>query len=119
MHRVQRFRPAVVTGENHRTMGMKMSRWDKFGAPNDRWTHGARRDCRSGWSIIASIAGELGASWSYTSSHDVFADLAAHVAGFHGMSYDLLDQHQGLVLGKADKPEPAAVVYESHVMKPQ
>lgn len=119
VHRVQRFRPAVVTAENQRIMGMKMSRWDKFGAPNDRWTHGARRDCRSGWSIIQSIAAELGANWDYSASQDVFNDLAKHVAGFHGMSYDLLDKHQGLVLGKADKPEPVGVVYESHVMKPQ
>ncbi|HBB26547.1 MAG TPA: NADH-quinone oxidoreductase subunit G, partial [Bacteroidetes bacterium] len=37
-HRVQRFEAAVVTKENMRSMGMKMSRWDKFGAPNDRWT---------------------------------------------------------------------------------
>jgi NADH-quinone oxidoreductase subunit G len=118
-HRVQHFTPAVATVENARYMGMKMSRWDKFGAPNDRWTQGERRDCRSGWRIVQAIANALGASWTYKNSADVFNDLTHHVGGFNGMSYELLDKHQGLVLGKADKPEPASVVYESHVMKPQ
>ena len=118
-HRVQHFTPAVVTLENERYMGMKMSRWDKFGAQNDRWTQGERRDCRSGWDIIQSIARVLGANWSYRKSSDVFNDLALHVSSFQGMSYSLLDKHQGLILGKASAPEPASVVYESHVMKPQ
>ncbi len=118
-HRVQRFRPAVATRENERTMGMKMSRWDKFGAPNDRWTHGQRRDCRSGWSIIQDIAKLLGADWHFKTTSEVFNHLASHVQAFHGMRYDLLDRYKGLVLGRADSPEPEHVVYESHMMKPQ
>ncbi|MFM8437251.1 MAG: 2Fe-2S iron-sulfur cluster-binding protein, partial [Candidatus Kapaibacterium sp.] len=47
--RVQHFTPAVVTAENMRRMGMKMSRLDRFGAPNDRWTQGDKRDCRQAW----------------------------------------------------------------------
>lgn len=118
LHRVQRFEAAVVTSDNQRSMGLKMSRWDKFGAPNDRWMQGARRDCKPGWRIVSLIAAALGTSWSYTSSADVFADIAKHVSAFSGMSYELLDAHQGLVLGKALQPEPAGVVYESHMMKP-
>lgn len=119
LHRVQRFEPAVVTKENLRSMGMKMSRWDKFGAPNDRWSQGEQRNCRPAWQILRSIAQNLGASWNYTSSSDVFADIAAHVQQFSGMSYELLNAYHGLVLGKASTPEPVGVVYESHVMKPQ
>ena len=119
LHRVQRFEPAVVTKENLRSMGMKMSRWDKFGAPNDRWSNGEQRDCRPAWSVLRSIAKQLGASWTYTSSSDVFADIASHVQQFNGMSYELLDAYHGLVLGKASTPDPVGVVYESHVMKPQ
>ena len=119
LHRVQRFEPAVVTKENLRSMGMKMSRWDKFGAPNDRWSNGEQRDCRPAWSVLRSIAKQLGATWTYTSSSDVFADIASHVQQFNGMSYELLDAYHGLVLGKASTPDPVGVVYESHVMKPQ
>lgn len=119
LHRVQRFEPAVVTKENLRSMGMKMSRWDKFGAPNDRWSNGEQRNCRPAWSVLRSIAKQLGATWTYTSSSDVFADIASHVEQFNGMSYELLDAYHGLVLGKASTPDPVGVVYESHVMKPQ
>lgn len=119
LHRVQRFEPAVVTKENLRSMGMKMSRWDKFGAPNDRWSQGEQRNCRPAWQILRSIAQQLGATWNYTSSSDVFADIAAHVQQFNGMSYELLNAYHGLVLGKASSPDPVGVVYESHVLKPQ
>jgi NADH-quinone oxidoreductase subunit G len=118
LHRVQRFTPAVVTKENERYMGMKMSRWDKFGAPNDRWSNGTRRDARSGWAIIRDLANAMGASWTYRSSEDVFTDLAKHVAGFNHMSYELLDAYHGLVLGKGNAPEPVGTVYQSHVLKP-
>lgn len=118
-NRVQHFEAAVVTKENERRMGMKMSRWDKFGAPNDRWTHGARRDCRPAWKIITHIAEAMGAHWSYKTSEDVFNHLSEHVAGFKGMQYQTVKAYQGLILGKANNPEPAGVVYQSHVMKPQ
>jgi NADH-quinone oxidoreductase subunit G len=119
LHRVQRFEPAVVTKENLRSMGMKMSRWDKFGAPNDRWSQGEQRNCRPAWQILRSIAKQLGTTWNYTASSDVFTDLAAHVQQFNGMSYELLNAYHGLVLGKASSPDPVGVVYESHVLKPQ
>ncbi len=119
LHRVQRFEPAVVTKENLRSMGMKMSRWDKFGAPNDRWSNGEQRNCRPAWQILRSIAQNLGTTWNFTSSSDVFADISAHVQQFNGMSYELLNAYHGLVLGKASTPDPVGVVYESHVMKPQ
>ncbi|GMV54119.1 MAG: NADH-quinone oxidoreductase subunit G [Chlorobi bacterium] len=118
-NRVQRFRPAVVTAENERYMGLKMSRWDKFGAPNDRWTHGERRDCRSAWRVMQAIAEGMGFKWGYDSSENVFNDIAAHVEGFKGMSYALLDKHMGLILNKADQPEPEQVIYVSNFMKPQ
>jgi len=35
------------------------------------------------------------------------------------MSYALLEEYQGLKLGKASEPEAKTVVYESHVLKPQ
>lgn len=118
-HRVQHFLPAIATKENERFMGLRMSRWDKFGAPNDRWSQGVRRDVRPGWKIIQSLAQALGANWSFGKARDVFNDLAAHNGPFKGMTYDGIDAHQGLVLGKADQPEPVGVVYESHMMKPQ
>ncbi len=118
MHRVQHFKPAVVTQENVRYMGMAMSRWDKFGAPNDRWTDGTRRNSRAAWRVIRDLAAALGTTWSWKSAEDVFADIAQHVAAFQSMSYASLDANYGLVLGKGGQPDPVGTVYESHVLKP-
>lgn len=118
-HRVQHFVPAVVTTENARYMGMKMSRWDKFGAPNDRWTHGDRRTCRSAWSILQDLAKALGSDWSYSSSADVFAHLAQHVDAFRHMNYATMDKQLGQPLGAGSREEPEHVIYTSHFMKPQ
>ena len=116
--RVQHFTPAVVTAENLRRMGMKMSRLDRFGAQNDRWTQGEKRDCRQVWQILQGIANACDAGWNYTSSSAVFADISATVKGFEGMNYEVLDHRHGVVLHKINEPEPAEVIYESHYMKP-
>lgn len=116
--RVQHLSPAIVTTDNLRQMGLKMSRLDKFGAHNDRWTKGERRDAKSNWKIIQSIANELGAGWLYKSAEDIFDEIALTIPGFKNMSYDLMDAHLGLVLNKAHEPEPIGVIYESHVLKP-
>ncbi len=86
--RVQRIRPSVVTEEQDRALdGFSLSRLDKFGAPNDRWTQGVRRDARPTWRAIAGVANALGAKWKYASAEDVFTELAASVDAFKGMSY--------------------------------
>ncbi|MGC8748534.1 MAG: molybdopterin-dependent oxidoreductase [Candidatus Kapaibacteriota bacterium] len=116
--RVQHFKPALVTRNNLRFMGMKMSRLDKFGAFNDRWAQFEYRDVRQSWEVIQMIANKLGAGWSYRKSEDIFAEIAAHYEEFKGMTYQLLDQHFGIRLGKSKNPDPIVPVYESHYMKP-
>ncbi len=116
--RVQHFLPAIATQEHSRITGMKMSRWDKFGAHNDRWTQGEKRNCRQSWKTIQAIANAMGGTWKYTNSEDVFLDITHHIPSFKGMTYELLDEYQGLILGKANSPEPKEVVYRSHTMKP-
>jgi len=114
---VQHLRPAVETQETLRINGMKQSRLDKFGAPNDRWTRGERRLCRPHWQLIAGIATALGLPWHYSTAADVFAELSQTVPAFGGMDYSVLDHFRGVRLGA--QPEPLGVVYESHFMKPQ
>lgn len=118
--RVQYLAPAIVTAENERFMGMKMSRLDKFGAFNDRWTHGERRNCRQPWKVFQMLAKELGnTSWNYKKSADVFADITSSVASFKGMDYTMLKERRGVIFGEADKPFTPVFEYESHVLKPQ
>lgn len=117
--RVQRFEPALVTKENLRTMGMKMSRWDKFGAPNDRWSQHEQRGCRQSWRIIQLLANMFGAGWNYIRSEDVFKEISKQFPAFKGMSYMLLDEFRGLTLGKAENPDPKINEYVSYYMKPE
>ncbi|MBL7973639.1 MAG: molybdopterin-dependent oxidoreductase, partial [Candidatus Kapabacteria bacterium] len=116
--RVQHFTPAIVTKENMRIMGMKMSRLDKFGAQNDRWTQGDKRDCKQHWRIAQGIAEALGTNFGYKNSESVFDDIVKHVTGYNHMSYDALDSHLGLTLNHAQHPESLGVIYESHTLKP-
>lgn len=114
---VQYLQPAVETRETLRIHGMKQSRLDKFGAPNDRWTQGERRLCRPHWQLLSGIAAVIGHVWHYRTAADVFAALTDQNEQFHTMTYEALRQYRGIRLGS--KPEPLGVVYESHVMKPQ
>jgi NADH-quinone oxidoreductase subunit G len=119
--RVQHLRPAIVTQENERTMGMTMSRLDKFGAHNDRWTQGERRNCRQSWRVLTGLAKAMGAdndAWKYKRSEDVFDSIVADIPQFAGMSYALLDERKGVVFGEADKEVVEVFEYESHTLKP-
>ncbi len=116
--RVQHFTPAIVTKENLHRMGMKMSRLDKFGAPNDHWTQKEHRDCKPGWKIITSLANSMGASWHFKTASEVFDEITKQIPSFNGMNYELINKYQGLVLGRANRPDEVLVNYVSHYMKP-
>lgn len=116
--RVQHFGPALTTKENFRFMGMKMSRWDQFGAPNDRWTQHEQRNSRQLWRSLQKIAALGGFEWGYTNSSQVFNDLAAANEDFSGMEYKTIKHYQGLVMGRQSDPDPKVLNYVSHSMKP-
>ena len=85
---IQRIRPAVSVLEQERSLdGFSMSRLDKFGAHNDRWTKGPKRDARAVWRVCSRIAGALGAKWKYNSSEEVFNEMTNTLEVFKGMSY--------------------------------
>ncbi len=117
--RVQHFIPALVTAERPYRWGMKVSRWDKMGAWNDRWSHGPKRHCRPLWQILMGIALQYGQPWEYRKAEQVFADLATAIPAFAEMNYALLDERRGIVLGKVHEPEPPVYHYDSHRLKPE
>lgn len=116
--RVQHFTPAVATLDNIKTMGRKMSRLDKFGAHNDRWTQHEIRDSKQSWVILQGLANQLNAGWSYKNSSDLFEEISKRVISMRGMTYKKLDEYQGLTLGQADNPDKKIHNYQSHYMKP-
>jgi NADH-quinone oxidoreductase subunit G len=117
--RVQHFTPALVTKENFRFMGMKMSRLDKFGADNDRWTQHEVRDTKQSWKILQKLAQAMGAKWNYRNSSHVFDEIVENHDQFSDMNYKKLDEYQGLNLGKGNNPDKKEVNYISHYLKPQ
>jgi predicted molibdopterin-dependent oxidoreductase YjgC len=101
--RVQLLRPAVAMIDHERALnGLAMSRWDKFAAQNDSWGKGIKRDARSSWRIIASVASALGGKMKYTSAEEVFKEMAERLPAFKGLSYSKIGIH-GAVL-KEMKP---------------
>ena len=100
---VQRIRPAVATAEQDRALdGLSMSRLDRFGAPNDRWTKGGKRDARPTWRVLVSVANAFGAKWRFNTAEDVFNEIASTIDSFKGMKY-LQIGSAGMQLNK--KPE--------------
>lgn len=98
-NRVQRIRPAASTLEQERLPGeFSMSRLDKFGAHNDRWTHGTRFNSRPGWKIIKQIAKAFGNDFAFENSEEVFEELSNTVEGMNGYDYDSVG-HEGIVAG--------------------
>jgi NADH-quinone oxidoreductase subunit G len=86
--RVQRIRPAVSTFDHDRVLdGMSMSRLDKFGAQNDRWMKGIKRDSRPTWRILTSIIDAMNPKYKYNSVEDIFNEIASTLEEYKGLSY--------------------------------
>ena len=99
-NRIQRLRPAVATIEEERLIGeFSMSRLDKFGAPNDRWTHGTKFNARPGWKILKLVAKALGHGFSFENSEEVFIELCSTIPDMNGYDYESVGKH-GIVVGE-------------------
>ena len=87
--RIQRLRPALATLEQERLLGeYSLSRLDKFGAPNDRWTKDNRFNARPTWKILKQIAKVFGVNFKFENSEEVFTELCNEVFGINDMDYD-------------------------------
>ncbi len=102
-NRVQRIKPAVATLEQERLPGdFAVSRLDKFGAHNDRWTKGTRFNARPAWKVISQMAKVLGSEFGYDNTEEVFDDMAAKIPALAGMSYEIIGTH-GAVVGQSEE----------------
>lgn len=102
--RVQRIRPSVATFDQDRALdGFAMSRLDKFGSPFDRWAKGVKRDCRPIWKIVAGIANVMGVKYRYSTSEDVFNELANTNQAFKGLSYVKIGNKGAMLKAKQER----------------
>jgi NADH-quinone oxidoreductase subunit G len=100
--RVQRVRASVATVEQDRALdGLAMSRWDRFASHNDAWGKGNKRDARPSWHVLSSIGNAMGAKWKYSSSEEVFKELAEKNPAFKRMSYSAIGNHGMVTTAKA------------------
>lgn len=105
-NRVQRIRPSVTALDQERLIGeYSVSRWDKFGAPNDRWTHGKKFNARPAWKVIKNMASMMGHSFGFEDSEEVFMELSNTIPGMEGYDYGTVGS-TGIVVG--EKPLVAA-----------
>lgn len=108
---VQRIKPAVATAEQDRARdGFAMSRWDKFAAHNDRWGRPIKKDARPSWRILTAVANAMGAKLRFTSSEDIFKEIAERIGAFKGMSYLRLGAHGQRISVPESVPSPAVPV---------
>jgi NADH-quinone oxidoreductase subunit G len=102
-NRVQRLKPAVAALEEERLPGdFAISRLDKFGSHNDRWTKGTRFNSRPIWKVISQMAKVLGNDFGYDNTEEVFDDIVSKVPELSGMSYELIGSH-GAVVGQIEE----------------
>ena len=99
-NRIQRIRPAVATLDQERLLGeFSMSRLDKFGAHNDRWTHGNKYNSRPGWKVVKLIAKAMGHDFEFDNSEEVFIELCSTIPDLNGYDYEIVGK-QGIVAGE-------------------
>jgi len=99
-NRIQRLKSAVATLEEERLIGeFSMSRLDKFGAQNDRWTHGTKFNSRPGWKILKLIAKAMGHNFDFENSEEVFIELCSTIPELNGYDYESVGK-QGIVTGE-------------------
>ena len=99
---VQRIKPAVATIEQERLPGdFSLSRLDKFGAHNDKWTHGTKFNARPAWKVLAQIARAMGHEFGYSNTEDVFDDIVSKVPEFAGLNYEVIGS-DGAMIGKME-----------------
>ncbi len=105
MNRIQRIKPAVATIEKERLIGeFSLSRWDKFGAPNDRWTHGKKFNSRPAWKVIKQLAKAFGTDFGFNNTEEVYIELANAIPGLEGTDYEAIGQ-KGLLITSNIKAE--------------
>lgn len=99
-NRIQRLKSAVATLEEERLIGeFSMSRLDKFGAQNDRWTHGTKFNSRPGWKILKLVAKAMGHRFEFENSEEVFTELCSKIPEMNGYDYETVGD-KGIIIGE-------------------
>lgn len=99
--RIQRSYPAKETKYTNRRLNLEMSegRLDRFGTNFDNWVSEENKiDCLPVWEFLNKLGERLGLNFHYDHSRDIFAELTDTVEVLKGISYERMDEENGVQL---------------------
>ena len=99
--RIQRSFPAKETKYTNRRLNLEMSegRLDRYGTNFDNWvTEENKVDCLPVWEFFNHLADRVGLEFNFDHSRAVFAEISDHIDTLSDISYERMDQEQGVQL---------------------
>lgn len=99
--RIQRSYPAKETKYTNRRLNLEMSegRLDRFGTNFDNWVSEENKvDCLPLWEFLNKLADRLGLDFEYNHSRDIFAELSDSLDVLNDISYERMDEENGVQL---------------------
>ena len=99
--RIQRSYPAKETKYTNRRLNLEMSegRLDRFGTNFDNWVSEENKvDCLPVWDFLNKLGDRLGLDFKYDHSREVFAELSSSIDELQGISYERMDEENGVQL---------------------
>lgn len=104
--RIQRSYPAKETKYTNRRLNLEMSegRLDRFGTNFDNWVSEENKvDCLPLWDFLNELANRINLEFNYQHSRDVFADLSQEFDILSDITYERMDEEQGVQLPIEEK----------------
>jgi len=98
---IQRSFPAKETQYTNRRLDLEMSegRLDRYRTNFDNWQSDENKiDCLPLWEFLNQLANRIGVDFEYTNSREIMAEIASRYSAFEGISYDVIDQQNGVQL---------------------
>lgn len=98
---VQRSFPAKETQYTNRRLDLEMSegRLDRYRTNFDNWQSDENKiDCLPLWEFLNQLADRLDLKFNYSNSREIMAEIASKYSTFEGISYDVIDQQNGVQL---------------------
>ncbi|HEX6981472.1 MAG TPA: molybdopterin-dependent oxidoreductase [Balneolaceae bacterium] len=99
--RIQRSFPAKETKHTNRRLNLEMSegRLDRYGTNFDNWVNEENKiDCMQAWEFLNLLGERLGLNYHYEHSREVFTEITGQFNAFEGISYERMDEEQGVQL---------------------
>ena len=96
--RIQRSVPAKETSYTNRRLHLEMSmgRLDHYGTKFDNWVSETNRiDCKPAWEFLLQLFPEASRP-DWNSSRDILEEISRSIAVFKGVSYEQMDEQNGI-----------------------